>query len=153
MCFLNEMKISKCTLQTTNVKIYTFTFIVLVACIISITPFFIYPTLDRTQHYRRQRWENDREIFSAASEKLSKKMIKTCKIIPPWLRQSMDYKKLILNYHFFFKLLEVSILFCTLRSLLDEWFILSEQGSIFLEKQLSEHAELSEQGGIILEQY
>ena len=41
----------------------------------------------------------------------------------------------------------------TLRSLLDEQFILSEQGSIFLENQLSEQAEFSAQGGIILEQY
>ena len=38
----------------------------------------------------------------------------------------------------------------TLRSLLDERSILSEQGSIFLENQLSEQAELSKQGGIIL---
>ena len=33
----------------------------------------------------------------------------------------------------------------TLRSLLDERSILSEQGSIFLKNQLSEQAELSEQ--------
>ena len=39
----------------------------------------------------------------------------------------------------------------TLRSLLDERSILSEQGSIFLKNQLSEQAELSKQGGIFLE--
>ena len=38
----------------------------------------------------------------------------------------------------------------TLRTLLKERSILSEQGSIFLENQLSEQAELSEPGGIIL---
>ena len=37
-------------------------------------------------------------------------------------------------------------MYITLRSLLDERFILSEQGSKFLENQLSEQAELSEQG-------
>ena len=36
----------------------------------------------------------------------------------------------------------------TLRTLLEERSILSEQGSIFLENGLSEQAELSEQGGI-----
>ena len=37
----------------------------------------------------------------------------------------------------------------TLRTLLEEQSIISEQGSIFFENQLSEQAELSEQGGII----
>ena len=41
----------------------------------------------------------------------------------------------------------------TLRSLLEERSILSEQGGIFLENQLGEQAELSKQGGITLEQY
>ena len=39
---------------------------------------------------------------------------------------------------------------CTLKSLFDERSILSNQGSIFLENELSEQAELSEQGGIFL---
>ena len=39
----------------------------------------------------------------------------------------------------------------TLRSLLEERSILSEQGGIFLENQLSEQAELSEQAGIFFE--
>ena len=39
----------------------------------------------------------------------------------------------------------------TLRSLLDEWSILSEQGSIFLENKLSKQVELSEQGEIFLQ--
>ena len=38
----------------------------------------------------------------------------------------------------------------TLRSLLDEQFILSEQSNIFLENQLSKQAELSKQGETIL---
>ena len=38
----------------------------------------------------------------------------------------------------------------TLRSLLDERFILSKQGSKFLENTLSEQAKLSMQGEIIL---
>ena len=41
----------------------------------------------------------------------------------------------------------------TLRFLLDERSILSEQGGISLENQLTEQAELSEQGGMILKQY
>ena len=38
-----------------------------------------------------------------------------------------------------------------LRILLEEWSILSKQGSIFLENQLSEQAELTMQGGIFLQ--
>ena len=45
----------------------------------------------------------------------------------------------------------IKIKIYTLRSLLDRRSILSEQGGIFLENQLSEQAELSKQGGIILE--
>ena len=40
---------------------------------------------------------------------------------------------------------------CTLWSLLEDRSVLSEQGSIFLENQLSEQAELSDQGGISFE--
>ena len=39
----------------------------------------------------------------------------------------------------------------TLRSLLDEQSVLSEQGNIFLENQLSQQAELSKQGEIFQE--
>ena len=52
--------------------------------------------------------------------------------------------------------LEESTCFCTLRSLLDERSILSEQGSIFLENQLNDQAELSKQGEYfknVVEQY
>ena len=41
----------------------------------------------------------------------------------------------------------------TLMSLFDERSILSNQGSIFLENELSEQAELSKQGGIFIEQF
>ena len=61
----------------------------------------------------------------------------------PFLSLSIDYKKYEERSVFFFDLL-------TLRSLSNEGSVSSEQGSIFLEKQLSEQAKLSEQGGIIL---
>ena len=41
----------------------------------------------------------------------------------------------------------------TLRTLLEERSILSKQGGIFFENQLSEQAELSEQGGMFLEYF
>ena len=47
--------------------------------------------------------------------------------------------------------LRLGILRTTLRTLLEERSILSEQGGTFLENQLSEQAELSEQGGLFLE--
>ena len=51
----------------------------------------------------------------------------------------------------YFKRLQVAVMSSTLRSLLDEKSISSDQGRAILGNHLSKQAELSEQGGIFLE--